>query len=51
MGRGEGKDGHVGGAERSECDGVHDQAKEVRNEVSEVAVARMNARMNERMSR
>lgn len=31
MGRGEGKDGHVGGAERSECDGAHDQAKEVRN--------------------
>ena len=43
----EGKDGHVRGAERSKRDGAHHQVKEA----SEIAVARMNARLHEPLSR
>jgi len=45
------KDGHVRGAERSECDGAHHQVKEIGNEASEIAAARMNARLHEPPSR
>lgn len=46
----EGKDGHIRGAERSKCDGAHHQVKEIGNEASEIAVARMNARLREPLS-
>ena len=44
------KDGHVRGAERSKCDGAHHQVKETGSEASEIAVARMNARLHEPLS-